>query len=504
LRAAITRSRAQPWLVCVVVLIALTTLSPRIPLDIAIPGRTFDLRLADLLLAGVLPVWLISVGRNRLMFPLWLPVVAYCAIATIATVIAVGTLGLDGPRGALYLGKEFEYFGAMAIVATTTRTPAQRWTILVAILVVGLFNALWFGIQLIVQQDMSLLSAERPLSPTVFLDPQRLASYGPHLAGESSPFSVGGFFMVVFTACAAWISTSQHGTFRLSLIGIAFIACLALSQSRVSLVGAVLGVIALVVISPRPRRLKTGTTLSVVLVAGLALSTIGAQRHLSLELIPPSASPVTTVPPTTTPPASPTTTALQTTAPSESAKPTPSSGSSSPTSNPSVALVPDPDAVLTVGVARRFGVQAVVDSIQLRVELIWAPLFARAIERPLLGYGKGSLGALPGLNASEAHMAFLRAFVETGILGLGAFLILLASVLRVAASLSGSRIPEDAVMVGRLTLALTVAMVTAAVVQDAFTAVLLNQTYWILVGLASSACWLRQRSVTLSPIKPMV
>jgi hypothetical protein len=496
--AAITH---DGWLSCIVALLALTALAPRIPLDIAIPGRTFDLRLADLVLAAALPIWLVS-RWGHLTSELTRPVIAYCVIALVATGLAVAALGLSPLRGALYLGKEIEYFAAMALVANTARRGSSSRTILATVIVVGIVNAAWFVVQLVVLRDMSLFSAERPLSPGVFVDPSRLASYGPHLTGEHSPFNVGGFFMIAFLVSVGWATSrvrSTRGVLILGAAAVVFVACLALIQSRISLVAAVIGAASLVPLAPRGERLRSAGFVLVVILVGLAFSAVGAQRHRALEPVPVITSPSPTASPS---PVTPTAT-VGSTAPSfATGSPTASVGltprgstsgpiassSSSPafSAPPPVFALPNPGELLTVGVARRLRGDAILYSVQERIDRVWAPLAQQVLKRPLFGYGKGSLGALPNLPAAEAHMAYLRVAVETGVVGTLAFLLLIAAVARLGLSLishSGGTAP----MMGRVACSLTVAMLVAGVAQDAFTPVVLTQTYWLLIGAAAGA-----------------
>jgi O-antigen ligase len=100
----------------------------------------------------------------------------------------------------------------------------------------------------------------------------------------------------------------------------------------------------------------------------------------------------------------------------------------------------------------------------------------------LIGYGKGSIGAIPGLGAGEAHDYYLRTFVEAGLFGLVSFIAILAAILRL--SWRGVRNAAGSTTARWWCLAMSLAMITCAFVQDAFTPVIVAELYWLSAALA--------------------
>lgn len=421
--------RDQPWLAFIIASVAMIAFGPRIPIDVLVPGRTFDLRIMDLALVVALPFWLRRHALGALQAPLARPIALYLLVALTATFLAVETMHLNALRGALYLGKEVEYYLLFLIVVTTIRTRSQVNSVGVAFQVTAFVTALWFAYQLIVQQDQSLLSLEQLLPPDAFVSPSRSESYGPHLLGESSPFSTGGFFMLAFLASVS-LTVTRRGTrsWVHAMGSVGLLACLAVSQSRVALAGALLSAIPLAAVL-RVSRKRAAAVLMAVILAGIGISAAIAYRHLPEELAP------------------------------------------TETSTPGA-----------VGVARRLVPSAIEYGVAHRID-IWRPIVQTGLQRPLIGFGKGSLGAVDGLDAGEAHMYYLRVFAETGILGLAAFLAILVSIVRMC--YRGIRLGGAAqVDILAWSLAATAAMAMCSLLQDAFVPVILAELFWITAGIA--------------------
>ncbi|MBW2660698.1 MAG: hypothetical protein JRD93_01635 [Deltaproteobacteria bacterium] len=100
----------------------------------------------------------------------------------------------------------------------------------------------------------------------------------------------------------------------------------------------------------------------------------------------------------------------------------------------------------------------------------------------LTGFGKGGQHQI----FEEAHNHYVKVFLESGIFGLMAFLWLLASV-----SIMSYRVFRNSKfliskVISSATLCALAGMSVAALVQDAFKPVLLNEIFWVFVGLTAA------------------
>jgi hypothetical protein len=77
--------------------------------------------------------------------------------------------------------------------------------------------------------------------------------------------------------------------------------------------------------------------------------------------------------------------------------------------------------------------------------------------------------------------------MESGLFGLMAFIGLLTSVIFLSARVFKFGNLAISKVIGGATLAATIALSVAALVQDVFTPVLLNELWWILIGLTAAA-----------------
>ncbi|OGR98581.1 MAG: hypothetical protein A2V88_07690 [Elusimicrobia bacterium RBG_16_66_12] len=126
-------------------------------------------------------------------------------------------------------------------------------------------------------------------------------------------------------------------------------------------------------------------------------------------------------------------------------------------------------------------------SMAYRWDVIWTPLAAHIPNSVLIGFGKGSLGVLPDMESGEAHNHYLRVILESGVLGLAAFLWILQRVI-----VLGSQVYRRShLAVGRIlgftTFVSAIAFAVAGLVQDIFAPVLPNALWWMIVGLAGAA-----------------
>ena len=146
----------------------------------------------------------------------------------------------------------------------------------------------------------------------------------------------------------------------------------------------------------------------------------------------------------------------------------------------------------------RLSYSDVIRSIIERWQTIWLPLLhGQNVGSLFLGLGKGALGSLKGLEASEAHNHYLRVFIESGLFGLTAFIGLLMSVIFLSAKVfKGSKLPICKV-IGGTTLAATAGLSVGALFQDIFMPVLLNELWWILIGLTAAAYRIEYKLLSL-------
>jgi hypothetical protein len=140
--------------------------------------------------------------------------------------------------------------------------------------------------------------------------------------------------------------------------------------------------------------------------------------------------------------------------------------------------------------------EAIQQSLNFRVDQVWLPVLEDAtVAKITIGDGLGSLGAIPG-SPTEAHNYYLRVLVETGIFGLLAFVWLLIAVLVMGSRGLRVAITAHDRALSLTSIALTLAFVFGAVVQDIFLPVIPNEVMWLLAGIASAVyVWSPKRDV---------
>ncbi len=128
--------------------------------------------------------------------------------------------------------------------------------------------------------------------------------------------------------------------------------------------------------------------------------------------------------------------------------------------------------------------------VESRLELIWEPLLQvldQGFKGLLFGFGKSSLGIIPGLPFEEAHNHYLRIFLETGIFGSVAFLWLLVSLVQLSRGLFKNGKLSIAKGLALSTLGVTIALAIGALAQDTFVPVKVMEPFWFTVGLTAAA-----------------
>ncbi len=142
------------------------------------------------------------------------------------------------------------------------------------------------------------------------------------------------------------------------------------------------------------------------------------------------------------------------------------------------------ERILSLGKAR--------ESYLDRLERAYRPVVAMLSRNPITGFGKSILGykGMP----TEAHNSVLRVLLEVGILGLAAFIWLIAEIIRMSARILRRDASPIINAVSMTCLLSTVSIIVASLVQDAFTPVKVNEMYWIIVGMAAVAGRLLERT----------
>ncbi|MDI6688140.1 MAG: O-antigen ligase family protein [Desulfobacterales bacterium] len=142
-----------------------------------------------------------------------------------------------------------------------------------------------------------------------------------------------------------------------------------------------------------------------------------------------------------------------------------------------------------------FNFKHYVVSLAFRQQEIWQPLVYYISKNPLLGFGRSSLGFFPGF-PEEAHNHYLKVLLEHGIFGLIAFLWLLTVVILLSRRVHKRSKASISKVIGGASLAAIVALSVGALIQDVFKPVILNELWWIFVGLTAAAYRIESRSIT--------
>jgi hypothetical protein len=232
--------------------------SPRIPLGFIPGGRRLDLRIEDIIVAMLLLGWALYMSlKGRLyLTPIAKPLGFYLFISGLSTVFGTLVWGLNPMRASFYILKELQYFLIFLLVANWLKTPHELKYVTVLLLIGGLVNALWVGFQL-------WQGTYRPLFAIALTEsygemgPPRF--YGPALLGEYSPLATGGFFLIVFFVSLGLMVSVSNRYIRCCLImfsGILF-AALFSSLSRATIIGALFGILILLIILKRLSLLAT-------------------------------------------------------------------------------------------------------------------------------------------------------------------------------------------------------------------------------------------------------
>jgi O-antigen ligase len=119
-------------------------------------------------------------------------------------------------------------------------------------------------------------------------------------------------------------------------------------------------------------------------------------------------------------------------------------------------------------------------SLRIRFDQRWPKLLHAAARDPVLGLGPSAAG-----EAADGY--YVRAYVETGVVGLAAFLVFVAAVLAALWRVSGDRVDRLTAGLGLGLAAATVFVAVVGLLIDTWVASRPMETFWPLVGIALAA-----------------
>jgi O-antigen ligase len=418
-----------------IALLVSISLSPRIPLPYIFQGRVLELRVDDLIVAVMLFFWLIYLAvKPRLFFPsIGRSFAAFLIIGFFSTAInALRNTDINISRFVLYNLKDFEYFAIFLLVANCVRKEKDVTRATWSLLIAGLMNVLWVVCQMISRKSSPLLV----VSWNTFNNPNQFCRYAVCTIGEYSPFSVCGYFgLVSLLAYSCYMQTREEGKKRFRNLSFFFLALL-LSLSSIASGEKIsflfIAVAGLMFFRKRifTRKLRVGT----FALAGAALFVILGATMMVCKVFP------------------------------------------------------DVGRVMDI---RAYRIQG--DRIET-----WKPLIASGMKNALLGTGKGAQFAVETDGTvslkEEAHNHYVKVFMETGVIGLLAFLWLLITAGRVLVrNYTRSRVPAHRAVTGTALMAL-LCLSVLGILQDAFKPVLINELFWAIVGLAMACQRIEENS----------
>jgi len=423
----------------IILLILAICFSPRIPLPISVPGRVFEIRLEDIILVGLLFTWLVSLfSKSRSIYrtPLFKYIGIYLVIVASTTVIALLTgVGLSPIRTLFYFLKELEYFLIFFLVANWIRSESELKLAKNSLLFAGVLNAVWVGFQLLLHQNRTIFSFWKAFPSHFSPGLAGVESYGPYLIGEASPFSVGGFFMLVFLLAFSLFLFSKNNKLKLlyGLLGAAFFVSILLSYSRSDIISAMVGIIILLLVQGGMKMRHKIAPILYLFFAVMAILILSVYQASYVYFMGLERFPV---------------------------------------------------------MFDRFSPSGIERAINERLSF-WHPILQQDFNRIFLGFGKGSLGFLK-IFPQEPHNHYLRVLTESGIFGLMAFILLLIAVIFFSKKVfRKSQLLISKVIAGT-TFAAAVGLGVVALFQDVFVPVVPNEILWVLVGLTAAAYKIEQ------------
>ncbi|MCX5829771.1 MAG: hypothetical protein NTV58_17510 [Deltaproteobacteria bacterium] len=222
----------------VALLILLISISPRIPLPIHIPKRSFDLRFEDIFLLIIIPIWcwLLCLRPRIYLPPLSLPIFFYSLIITITTLWALLCQYTVWDRALVYVLKEFQYFIMFILVANCIRNRQDLKKAGLLIIYVGLVSVAWAIYQLLSGSESMIFNVQ---ALEGYYRHERLTThYGIGLMGEVSPLTVAAYFSLMsFLAYSFYLFYSRRPLTKLFFLmtGLSFTVCSILSGEKIAL-----------------------------------------------------------------------------------------------------------------------------------------------------------------------------------------------------------------------------------------------------------------------------
>lgn len=120
-----------------------------------------------------------------------------------------------------------------------------------------------------------------------------------------------------------------------------------------------------------------------------------------------------------------------------------------------------------------------------RVEAIYPIVWNEFKKSPIIGQGKTACSLVIG-GTGEAHNHYLRILVEMGVIGLLSFLFMLSAIMKMSIKVYKNSRFGLGRTIGLSCLLCTICLMIAAIAQDAFIPVKVNEMFWVLVGLTAA------------------
>lgn len=413
----------------VILLILAVSFSPRISLPLDIPGRVFDLRAEDIVIAGLLCGWLCYLMLRPRIYktPLFIPVVIYLLIVILTTLVNAADKPTNFPKNFIYVLKDLQYILIFFLIANWIRTRSEMENVFRIFLIAGGFNVCWVLIQLLFEIKSPLfgLNISIPKFPG---HENRQVIYTASLIGEFSMLSASLYFAFLsFLSYSAYLLWPSRNRFTRNLfLGFGFLltASSVVVGVKISIVVFFVGVFALSVL-----RGKAALLIWAISLIGLMTFVISLMIHIFGD---------------------------------------------------GVSIEGFPIHRIIHWKSYLIG--------EDRLE-IWSMIMPQLINSFLLGVGKGGNVMINGmeLRYEESHNHYIKLIVESGFYGFLAFMFLLIRIGMMTISVFKNSTYLISKIISSSALCTLLGLCVAAIVQDAFKPVLPNEIFWIFTGLTAAA-----------------